>query len=258
MSSDIGAWYNGIPKITRYWFTACVAVPLSARFGIINAFWLMLDWTHFFSKFQIWRAVTCAIFYPITPQTGFHYLITLYFLYSYSSRLETGVFASRTADYAFLVLVAWALNFVLALALEIPLIFEAMMFTVLYIWCQINREQVVSFYFGTQFKAAHLPWVLLAFNFILRGSSDIILQELMGIFVGHLYFFLKFKYPIDFGGTSYLDTPDFMYRFFPRTTGSRVSGFGTAPASRRTPDDDNNGGGGGRHRWGRGQRLGGD
>lgn len=255
MTSDIGSWYHGIPQITRWWFTACVVVPLAARFGIVNGMWFILDWDLFFGKFQIWRAVTCAIYYPVTPQTGFHYLITLYFLYSYSSRLETGVFAGRQADYAYLVLFTWSIAVILALALQIMIIFEAMMFTVLYIWCQINREQIVSFYFGSQFKASHLPWVLLAFNFILRGS---IMLELLGIFIGHLYFFLKFKYPIDFGGASFLDTPDFMYRLF-RDTQSRVSGFGVAPTSRRRDDDNQGGGGGGgAHRWGRGQRLGGD
>jgi len=173
--------------------------------------------------------------------------------------LETGAFANRTADYAFLVLFSWAVVVVLALALEIMIIFEAMMFTVLYIWCQINRDQIVSFYFGTQFKAAHLPWVLLAFNFILRGTSDIIVSELVGIFVGHLYFFLKFKYPIDFGGASLLDTPRFMNRLFPAPGGARISGFGQAPASRRSGGNDGgNNDGGGTHRWGRGQRLGGD
>ena len=32
-------------------------------------------------------------------------------------------------------------------------------------------------------------------------------MELIGIFVGHLYFFLMFKYPQDFGGRRFLTTP---------------------------------------------------
>lgn len=36
--------------------------------------------------FQIWRPVTATFFFP----TGFQYLINLYFLYHYSTRLETG------------------------------------------------------------------------------------------------------------------------------------------------------------------------
>lgn len=36
--------------------------------------------------FQIWRLVTATFYFP----TGFLYLVNLYFLYHYSSRLETG------------------------------------------------------------------------------------------------------------------------------------------------------------------------
>jgi len=49
----------------------------------------------------------------------------------------------------------------------------------------------------------YLPWVLLAFNFILSGA----MFSLVGIVVGHLYFFLKFKYPQELGGAAYLETP---------------------------------------------------
>ena len=50
----------------------------------------------------------------------------------------------------------------------------------------------------------YLPWVLCLFNMIIRGNG---MSELMGILVGHLYFFLMFKYPQDFGGRSFLSTP---------------------------------------------------
>lgn len=249
-SNDIGDWYRGIPRITRYWFTAAVVVPLTAKFNIINGMHLILDWHSLFDRFQIWRPFTSAVYYPITPMTGFHYLIMLYFLYSYSTRLETGIYEGRPADYVFMLAFTWFTTLLLALALEIRLMFDLLIFSVLYVWCQINRDQIVSFWFGTRFKAAYLPWVLFAFNMIIRGGG---MSELLGIFVGHLYFFLKFKYPQDFGGRPLLETPQFLYKYFPNMRGS-ISGFGVAPQSRRaTPANDE------RHRWGGGgQRLGGD
>jgi len=36
-------------------------------------------------------------------------------------------------------------------------------------------------------------------------------NELLGIFVGHVYFFLMFKYPQDFGGTQFISTPQILY-----------------------------------------------
>lgn len=80
---------------------------------------------------------------------------------------------------------------------------DPMILSVLYVWCQLNKDVIVNFWFGTRFKAMYLPWVLLAFNFILSGA----MFSLVGIVVGHLYFFLKFKYPQELGGASWLETP---------------------------------------------------
>ena len=80
----------------------------------------------------------------------------------------------------------------------------------------------------------YLPWVLAVFNMVIQGGyvSELTLplcklhfksltsfiyfdcsgiMELIGIFVGHLYFFLMFKYPQDFGGQRFLSTPSILY-----------------------------------------------
>lgn len=82
-----------------------------------------------------------------------------------------------------------------------------MVLSVLYVWCQFNRDQIVSFWFGMQFKALYLPWVLVAFNMILRGGG---LNELIGILVGHTYYFLAYQYSQDFGGSVIIKTPQFL------------------------------------------------
>lgn len=41
-------------------------------------------------QFQIWRPLTAVLYFPMSGPSGFHYLMNLYFLYSYSTRLETG------------------------------------------------------------------------------------------------------------------------------------------------------------------------
>uniref|UniRef100_A0A3Q4GXM8 Derlin n=1 Tax=Neolamprologus brichardi TaxID=32507 RepID=A0A3Q4GXM8_NEOBR len=242
--SDIGDWFRSIPFITRYWFAASIAVPLIGKLGLVDFRNLLLFPEMVFSRFHIWRPVTATLYFPITPNTGFLYLVNLYFLYHYSTRLETGSFDGRPADYIFMLLFNW----ICIVLLMIPLIMS-----VLYIWAQFNKDTVVSFWFGTQFKAHYLPWVILAFNFIIGGSF---VNELTGNLVGHLYFFLMFKYPMDLGGRAFLSTPEFLYRFFPNRRGG-VSGFGVPPTRRQAPQD-NAGGLGGRHNWGQGFRLGGE
>lgn len=93
------------------------------------------------------------------------------------------------------------------MAAGVYFLLEPMVLSVLYIWCQHNRDQIVQFWFGTQFKAMYLPWILVLFNMIIRGGG---MNELIGILVGHLYYFLMFKYPQEYGGSSFIWTPGFL------------------------------------------------
>ncbi len=47
---------------------------------------------------------------------------------------------------------------------------DGMILSVMYIWCQLNKEVMMSFWFGMQFKAMYMPWVILLFNWIMSGS----------------------------------------------------------------------------------------
>jgi len=244
--NDIGDWFRGIPIVTRWWFSLSIIFPLLGRIGLFPPYYMILDFELVAYKFQVWRLITSIIYFPLGPGTGFHYLINLYFLYSYSTRLEQGVFDGRPADFCFLLIFNGICLILLGFALSLRLLMDAMILGVLYIWCQLNKDTTVSFWFGTQFKAMYLPWVLAAFNMILGQGG---LMEIMGIFVGHLYFFLTFKYPQDFGGRRFLSTPAILYKYLPNRRGG-VAGFGQAPATRRQPEDRGGNFPGGGHRLG--------
>lgn len=228
--SDFSDWYKAIPQISRYWFTGSVVLPLLSRFGILGAYSLVLLFEPFIYKFQIWRPLTAVFFYPITPSSGFSYLINLYFLYSYSTRLETSTFDGRPADFLFMLIFNWLCLVIIGLVASIMILMDPLIISVMYVWCQLNRDTVVSFWFGTQFKAMYLPWVLVGFNMIIRGGG---FNELVGIAVGHLYFFLMFKYPSDFNGAQILKTPQILYKYFPNRVGGVSGIFGSAPSGRR-------------------------
>ncbi|XP_051879734.1 derlin-1 [Pristis pectinata] len=246
--SGLGEWYRGIPLVTRYWFTGCVVLPVLERLNVVSGRSLVLWSDRFFNDFQIWRPVTASLFYPM----GFHYLIQLYFLYSYSSSLERGFFDGRTADYVFMLFFNWICTVIVALLIGMPILFIPLILTMVYVWAQLNKDQIVTFWFGMTFKACYLPWALLIFNYILRNA---IMDELVGIFVGHMYYVLMFKYPQEYGGRTFLSTPQFLVRWFPPRRGG-VSGFGVRPASRR-PEAGGQGARWGRgYFWGQGQRLG--
>jgi len=168
--------------------------------------------------------------------------------------LETGVFATRPADYLLLLLFNWVMCLIAGIFMNMLVLMDPMVLSVLYIWCNLNKDTIVSFWFGTQFKAMYLPWVLFGFNLILSGGG---MSELIGILVGHLYFFLKFEYPAQHGGPSLLTTPAFLESYFPQIRGG-MGGFGVPPPGQPAAPraGGGGGGGGGGHAWGRGQALG--
>ncbi|XP_064444012.1 derlin-1 isoform X4 [Mirounga angustirostris] len=229
--SDIGDWFRSIPAITRYWFAATVAVPLVGKLGLISPAYFFLWPEAFLYRFQIWRPITATFYFPVGPGTGFLYLVNLYFLYQYSTRLETGAFDGRPADYLFMLLFNWICIVITGLAMDMQLLMIPLIMSVLYVWAQLNRDMIVSFWFGTRFKACYLPWVILGFNYIIGGS---VINELIGNLVGHLYFFLMFRYPMDLGGRNFLSTPQFFSEhkagegFVRATTASRLPN-GQAP-----------------------------
>ncbi|KAF8561843.1 hypothetical protein P879_07440 [Paragonimus westermani] len=237
--NEISDMFYSIPLITRYWFSGTILFSLLGRLGLIDPMRMVLLWSDSY-KFELWRPITALLFYPVNPSTGFHFLINLYFLYSYSSRLENGRFVmtsnvsqgpffGRTADYVFLTTFCWLLVVIVGYMAPFYFLLEPMVLTIIYIWSQMNRDMIVQFWFGMQFKAMYFPWVLVIFNLIVRGS---VLMELTGIVVGHVYYFFTIQYPQAYGGQALLKTPDFLYRLFPNQQ-RFVAGFGQVPQARQ-------------------------
>lgn len=158
----------------------------------------------------------------------------------YSMRMEAH-FNNRQADFAYMLLICWTGVTSLYLLLGLPLLMEALVMAVIYVWCQYNKEVQLSFFFGTRFKAAIFPWVIFAFHVVLSQSF---LDGLIGIAVGHFYYFMVEIYPRQPGGSFILTTPDFMRRLFPGPAAARPPGH---TSNTRTWT--------GGHAWGRGHSL---
>ncbi|XP_055387758.1 derlin-1 isoform X2 [Condylostylus longicornis] len=228
--SDISTWYKNMPRFTKYWLTGTVACSLFARFGLLPASYLILESSLVCQKLQLWRLVTALFFYPLSPATGFHFMLNCYFLYNYSVRLESDHFKSIPSDYLFLLLFNWVCCALSGLFFHLYILMDPMVLSVLYVWCQLNKDVIVQFWFGTKFKAMYLPWVLLMVNLILSGGG---FDSFLGIMIGHIYYFLKFKYPQDLGGQRWLETPSIFKKYFPDITGG-VFSFGSSPINVRT------------------------
>mmetsp|Transcript_35215 Transcript_35215/g.92132 ORF Transcript_35215/g.92132 Transcript_35215/m.92132 type:complete len:248 (+) Transcript_35215:187-930(+) len=246
--SDPKLWWDTLPIVTKTLFGGSFLCTVGANVGLLPIMSLILDFQLVYYKFQIWRLATSVFLFG---KLGFPFLTWLYFLYSYSLRLEQEHFLRKTADYIYACLFCWVVLLGLAWIFGMPLIFVPFAIAIVYIWSSANQDVIVNFWFGITFQAMYFPWVLLGFNILTAQSNG--MPELLGIFAGHTYFFLKTKYPRDFGGPDVLATPQFLRNLFPDEERDRDRSFGVPPAGRDAgPPRPRLGG------WGQGRRLGGE
>lgn len=92
-----------------------------------------------------------------------------------------------------------------------PFMAHSLFFMVIYLWSKRKPEVDVTFYVF-HIKSSYLPWVMVAFSFIV-GDDPV--KDLLGIAAGHLYFFLQETLPgadTPLKGRYLLATPHWLYR----------------------------------------------
>ncbi|ERL95128.1 hypothetical protein D910_12398, partial [Dendroctonus ponderosae] len=93
------------------------------------------------------------------------------------------------------------------IAFFVNILFLGQAFTIMlvYVWSRRNLFVRMNFFGLLNFQAPYLPWVLVAFS-VLLGNA--IYVDLMGIAVGHIYYFLEDVFPNQRGGFKILKTPN--------------------------------------------------
>ena len=69
---------------------------------------------------------------------------------------------------------------------------HALTFMMTYVWGRRNEDVKMVFLGFLHFNAPYLPWVMLTFSAMLGHS---ITMDLIGICVGHIYYYLEWVYP---------------------------------------------------------------
>jgi len=156
---------------------------------------------------EYWRMATSFFFFG---NFSLHFLFHMMFIYRYCKNLEEESYRGRTADFVFLFLFSALL--VLIIGFVTGMMWLGMAFTqvFVYIWSRRNPYVLMNF-LGFIIRAPYLPWVFTGMSILLGGE---IKSDLVGILVGHIYYFLEDVFPLQEGGFKILYTPDFLKRIF--------------------------------------------
>lgn len=195
--------YFSTPPITRAYTTACVITTLAVQLELASPFQLYFN-PILILKGQVWRLVTTFLFFGTF---GFNFLFTILFTYRYCRMLEEGSFRNKSADFLMMFLFGATLMVIIAFFVNLLFLGQAFTIMIVYVWSRRNLFVRMNFFGLLNFQAPYLPWVLVAFSVLLGNAVYV---DLMGIAVGHAYYFLEDVFPNVMGGFKILKTPQFL------------------------------------------------
>lgn len=185
-------FFFSIPPVTRTVVGACIATTFLTSINAVSPLRLYLYFSSVFAG-EYWRLVTNFFF--IESSFSLNFLFHIIFMYRHSKSLEEQ-YAGRTADF----LLLWLFGAFGLLAVDfglfqfaytkqyfVPILGPSLCFMVVYVWSRRNPRVHMNFLGLFTFTAPYLPWVFLAFGLLL-GNNPIF--DLLGIVVGHVYFYL--------------------------------------------------------------------
>lgn len=190
-----------MPPVTRIYTTSCVMITAFVQLDLLSPFQLYFNPILIWKNFQLWRLVTTFLFFGTF---GFNFIFNMIFTYRYCRMLEENSFRGRSSD--FLMMFIFGSVSMIICAFFVNLLFLGQAFTIMlvYVWARRNPFVRMNFFGLVTFQAPYLPWVLLGFSLLIGNSVSV---DLLGMAVGHIYYFLEDVFPNQQGGFRILKTP---------------------------------------------------
>ncbi|KAK9455604.1 Derlin, partial [Dipodascopsis uninucleata] len=188
------AWFFEVPPVTRYWTAAAVVTSLLVQCEILSPYQLFFSFRTVFEKHQVsliyWRFLTTFLYFgPLSLD----FIFQIFFISRYSRMLEDTFFRHRTFDFLWLLFYSSMSLLLLSPLASLPFLGSPLSFSLVYIWARRNPSIRLSFLGLFVFPAPYLPWVLFWFSLILHNTLP--KSDLLGIVVGHIYFFFEDIFP---------------------------------------------------------------
>ncbi|KAG5187134.1 Derlin [Tribonema minus] len=189
-------WYYEIPPVSRTYMTAAFVTTALTALDLVSPIQFFLNWK-LVMQGQAWRLLTTFLFFGTL---SLDFLFHMYFLARYCRQvlhcrlLEEGEFHRKTSDFVFFLLFGAVLMLAAQPLVSLPFLGSSLSFMMVYVWGRRNEHVRMSLFGLLPFTAPYLPWVLLAVS-VLVNNSGALSTDLLGIGVGHMYYFLAFIYP---------------------------------------------------------------
>ena len=192
---DVLQWYYDIPVISRCYLTFAVATTTACFLDLVSPLTLYYNLDLIVGKGQYWRLLTSFFFFG---SFSLDFLFHMYFFIRYCRLLEEGPFRGRKVDFVYMLFIGAFLmltcSVVMSAFTKIKFLGHPLAFMMVYVWARgpENLNVRMSLLGIFPFSAPYLPWVLLVFSLLLGNPIE---TDLMGILVGHLYFFFDRIFP---------------------------------------------------------------
>jgi hypothetical protein len=215
-------WFAEIPLVTKILTVSTLLLGAMTTFKMLSAEKLVLIWPYVTEKFQIWRFFTAAVF---SGSFSFNFVMHLWVLYENCKRYELNPYntgaGGNSADFLWMILVCLSILLAVSYLFDLYVLSEPLLYVILYVWSRKEPEAQLNI-FGFRFKSLYLPWVYVGIRLLMGGS---ITEPLIGIGVGHVYFFFVTIFPTLYH-RELIKTPKFCIDIVQYATGLTVGGGG--------------------------------
>ncbi|KAJ1687502.1 hypothetical protein LUZ63_018892 [Rhynchospora breviuscula] len=225
--SSPAEYYNSLPPISKAYGTICFLTTALLQLGLLAPYHIALLYPLVFKSLQIWRLITPFFF---LGKFSINFGIRLLMIARYGVQLENGPFDKRTADFLWMMIFG-AISLLGLSAIPFlwsPFLGVSMVSMLVYLWSREFPNAQINIYGLVNMKAFYFPWAMLALD-VIFGSP--ILPNLLGIIVGHLYYFFSVLYPLKTGRNP-LKTPLWLQRLVVRWRLGVQRTTGAGPAVR--------------------------
>eukprot|EP00041_Stephanoeca_diplocostata_P004662 m.48719 g.48719 ORF g.48719 m.48719 type:complete len:254 (-) comp15272_c0_seq1:937-1698(-) len=205
--------YFQMPPITRAYATGCFLTTLACQLEIVSPLQLYFNFDLIFYELEVWRLITNFLYFG---NFSIDFVFHMFFLVRYCRMLEEGSFRGRGADFMYMLILAVFVISLIGPFVNVYFLGSSLTFMLVYIWGRRNPAVGMNFLGLFVFNADSLPYVLLGLSLLLNHN---IIADVIGIAVGHVYYFLEDVYPKPvslggLGGPRLLRAPAFLEALF--------------------------------------------